>query len=79
MFNETAIIWVCCVTEPIEFEDGESRSEAGIPSRNDNSGEDSGEAMSEGRFDEEPLDDDPRVVIGLNRFIDALVQAPDRV
>ena len=66
------------MTEAIELEDGDSRSGPGIPSRNDNSGEDLGNAVSEDRFDDEPLDDDPRVVIGLNRFIDALVQAPDR-
>ena len=66
------------MTEPIELEDGESRPVAGIPSRNDDSGEDLGNALSEDRFDEESLDDDPRVVVGLNRFIDALVQAQDR-
>ena len=66
------------MTESTELDDGESRSGVEIPSRSHNSGEGLGNAVSEDRFDEETLDDDPRVVIGLNRFIDALVQAPDR-
>ncbi|MFP6571019.1 MAG: hypothetical protein VB674_00235 [Vicinamibacterales bacterium] len=48
------------------------------PFGQNNSGDGSGKLISEDRFEEEPLDDDPRVVIGLNRFIDALIQASDR-
>ena len=69
---------MCCVTESTELEDGESRSDAVIPSKNNDSVEALGNAISGDSFDEEPLDDDPRVVIGLNRFIDALIQASDR-
>ena len=65
------------MTESTELEDGESRSGAEIPSRNNNSGEALGNAISGDNSDEEPLDDDPRVVIGLDRFIDALVLSSD--
>ncbi len=34
-----------------------------------------GDAGSEDNVDNLPLDDDPRVVIGLNRFIEAVVKA----
>ena len=66
------------MTESTELEDGESRSGAGTPSRRNSSGEGLGNSSSEDRFDDGPLDDDPRVVIGLNRFIDALIQSSDR-
>jgi len=66
------------VAESTELEDGENRSGAGNPSRSNSSGEGLGKSSSEDRFDDGPLDDDPRVVIGLNRFIDALIQASVR-
>ena len=66
------------MAESTELEDGESRSGAEIPSRNNNSGEALGNAISGDNSDDGPLDDDPRVVIGLNRFIDALIQASVR-
>ena len=66
------------MAESTELEDGENRSGAGNPSRSNSSGEGLGNSSSEDRFDDGPLDDDPRVVIGLNRFIDALIQASVR-